>query len=36
MLNDRERDYVDGVCQHVRYKQAHSCIRRELGDHIED
>lgn len=36
MLNERERSYIDAVCDHVRWKQAHNSIRRELGDHIED
>ena len=36
MLNDREKDYINSICHYVRCKQAHSCICRELGDHIED
>jgi len=36
MLNDRERNFIDAVCYHVRCKHAHDCIRKELGDHIED
>lgn len=31
-----KEEYLDKVCGAVRWKQAHSTIRRELSDHIED
>ena len=34
--SERERAYLDAVCGEVRWKEAHTAIRAELCDHIED
>ncbi len=36
MLIRRESEYIESVCTHVKWKQAHECIRTELASHIED
>ena len=30
------RDYLDKVCEQIRWKKAHSVVCRELGDHLKD
>jgi len=33
---EREKNYLDQVCSHVKWKQAHESIRWELSAHMED
>lgn len=30
------REYLDKICEQIRWKKAHSVVCRELGDHLED
>ena len=36
MASEREKNYLDAVCGHVKWKQAHDNIRRELSQHMEE
>lgn len=34
--SDSFREYLENVCEQIRWKKAHPVICRELGDHLED
>lgn len=36
MASEREKQYLDEVCSHVKWRQAHGNIRTELSQHMEE